>query len=37
MLHVLDVFSLGWVGIHISQGAAAELLPKMTQDLANSS
>jgi len=30
LLSVLDVFSVGWVGIRPSQGAAAEMLPKMT-------
>ena len=38
LLPVLDVFSVSWVGIHHSQGAAAELLlAKMIQDQAYSS
>jgi len=37
LLPVLDVFSAGWVEIRPSQGAAAEMLPKMTQDPASSS
>jgi len=28
----LDVFNVGWVRIRPSQGAAAEMLPKMTHD-----
>jgi len=34
-LLVLDVFSAGWVGKRLAQGAAAEMLPKMISDLAN--
>jgi len=32
LLFVLDVFGMGWVIIRPSQGAAAEMLPKMTHD-----
>jgi len=37
LLPVLDVFSVGSVGIHPSHGAAAELLPEMTHGPAYSS
>ena len=32
LLPVLDVFSMGWIIKRPSQGAAAEMLPKMTHD-----
>jgi len=35
LLPVLDVFSVGWVRIRPSQGAAAEMLLKMTHNPAH--
>ena len=37
LLLALDVFSVGWVKQRPSQGAAAEMLPKMTHDTTYSS